>query len=295
MKKNYSYLNFVYLIVLAFIWGSSYILMKKGLVYFSPLQVSMLRIVFACLALLPYLPKAIKNVQKKDLMFALAIAVLGSGIPSYLFPLAISNIDSAVAGIINALTPVFTMIFGVILFKTKSNFTKILGLSVALVGAGFLVFLNNNGVQKLSFNWYALAAVVATICYGLSGNILKAKLNHVNAAQLTSLTFFIIGPFALIILLSTDFVSIVKADYAAFSSIFYIFLLGVLGTGFALVIFNFLIRRTDALYASSVTFLIPIIAVFWGILDGEKIGVYHLVGLITILIGVYLMNNPSKQ
>lgn len=269
--------------------------MKKGLVYFSPLQVSMLRIVFACLALLPYLPKAIKNVQKKDLQFALAIAVVGSGIPSYLFPLAISNIDSAVAGIINALTPVFTMIFGVILFKTKSNFTKILGLSIALVGAGFLVFLNNNGAQKLNFNWYALAAVVATICYGLSSNILKAKLNHVNAAQLTSLTFFIIGPFALIILLSTDFIDIVKSDYAAFSSIFYIFLLGVLGTGFALVVFNFLIRRTDALYASSVTFLIPIIAVFWGMLDGEKIGIYHLVGLITILIGVYLMNNSSKK
>ena len=269
--------------------------MKKGLIHFSPFQVSMLRIVFASVALFPYIPKAIKNIEKRDLAYALVIAIIGSGIPSYLFPLAISNIDSAVAGIINALAPVFTMIFGVFLFKTKSNFGKILGLSIALVGAGLLVFLNNDGVQSLSFNSYALAAVFATVCYGLSANVLKAKLNHVNAAQLTSITFFMIGPFALIALLSTDFIDIVKNDSSSYTSIFYVFLLGVLGTGFALVVFNFLIKRTDALYASSVTFLIPIVAVFWGLLDGEIIGVYHLFGLITILVGVYLMNNQQTK
>jgi drug/metabolite transporter (DMT)-like permease len=295
VKKEIVPVNILLLIVLAVIWGSSYILMKKGLLVFSALQVSMLRIVFASAALMPLLPSALKNTTRKDIGYALLVAIMGSGIPSYLYPLSITNIDSGIAGIINALTPVFTMLFGWLIFKNNAGFVKILGLSLALTGAGFLILYNNNANQPFTLNWYALAAVLATVCYGMSSNILKAKLNHVNPAQLTSLTFFIIGPVALVVLLTTDFVQIVRTHPAAAESVGYIFLLGVMGTGFALVLFNHLIKRTDALYASSVTFLIPVVAVFWGLLDGEIIGPSHLVGLITILGGVYLMNKKTNK
>jgi drug/metabolite transporter (DMT)-like permease len=293
VKKDTFPVNILLLIVLTIIWGSSYILMKKGLVAFSALQVSMLRIMFASLALLPFLPKALKNASRRDIGYALIIAVLGSGIPSYLYPLSITKIDSGVAGIVNTLTPVFTMFFGWLFFKSTATFTKILGLSLALAGAGFLILFNNGMGQSFTINWYALAAVLATICYGFSSNVLKAKLNHVNPAQLTALTFFIIGPIAFGILLTTDFIDVIQNEPQAIYSMGYIVMLGVIGTGIALVLFNYLIKRTDALYASSVTFLMPVVAIFWGIMDNEPIGIIHLIGLICILGGVTLMNKKA--
>jgi drug/metabolite transporter (DMT)-like permease len=293
VKKDTFPVNILLLIVLTIIWGSSYILMKKGLVAFSALQVSMLRIMFASLALLPFLPKALKNASRRDVGYALIIAVLGSGIPSYLYPLSITKIDSGVAGIVNTLTPVFTMFFGWLFFKSNATFTKILGLSLALAGAGFLILFNNGMGQSFTINWYALAAVLATICYGFSSNVLKAKLNHVNPAQLTALTFFIIGPIAFGILLTTDFIDVIQNEPQAIYSMGYIVMLGVIGTGIALVLFNYLIKRTDALYASSVTFLMPVVAIFWGIMDNEPIGIIHLIGLICILGGVTLMNKKA--
>ena len=249
--------NIALLIILAFIWGSSYILMKRGLDSFSAVQVSMLRIIFAFLALVPFLPKAIQTFNKTDVKYAVVIAIIGSGIPSYLYPLAITHVDSSITGIINTLTPLFTMLFGWAFFQFKPTLAKIIGLMVALIGAGMLV-LKEGGQMQVSIDFYALMAVLATVCYGFSSNILKAKLNHVKAAPLTALTFAIIGPLALIILFSTNFIQVLQSHPKAFMSLFYIAFLGVIGTALALVLFNFLIKRTDALYDSSVIFLLPI-------------------------------------
>lgn len=286
MRKDYVSINIILLVVLAVVWGSSYILMKKGLESFSALQVSMLRIIFACIALLPFVTKAIKNVPKKNIKYALLVAILGSGIPSYLFPLAIQNIDSSVAGIINALTPVFTMIFGWAFFKFKPSLLKLIGLLIALGGASILIL--QGGGNGVSINKYMFYAIAATACYGVSSNVLKAKLSDINATQITSLTFAMIGPFALIILLQTNFFEILSTNPDAIKSMIYIGILGVVGTAAALVLFNLLIKRTDAVYATSVTFLIPIIAMLWGFLDGEIIGLKHFIGMFFILLGVYL-------
>ena len=286
MKKEVVSVNIVLLLVLAVVWGSSYILMKKGLESFSALQVSMLRIVFACVALLPFVKKAVSNVKTSDLKYALVVALLGSGIPSYLFPLAIQNMDSSIAGIINALVPVFTMLFGWAFFKFKPSLLKFLGILIALSGASFLIL--QGGVNGVSINKYTFYAIAATVCYGLSSNVLKAKLGEVNATEITSLTFAMIGPFALIILLQTNFLEILSQNPEAIKSMIYIGILGVVGTAAALVLFNLLIKRTDAVYATSVTFLIPIIAMIWGFLDGEIIGYKHFVGMVFILFGVYL-------
>lgn len=294
MKKEIVPVNVALLIILAFIWGSSYILMKRGLDSFSAVQVSMLRILFAFFALVPFLPKAIKNFNKTDVKYALVVAILGSGLPSYLYPLAITKVDSSVTGIINTLTPLFTMLFGWAFFQFKPTFFKVVGILVALSGAAILVVKSNDGV-RFSLDGFAMLAVLATVCYGLSSNVLKSKLNHVRAAQLTSLTFALIGPVALIILLSTDFLDVINTNPKAWFSLGYIAILGVIGTALALVLFNYLIKRTDALYASSVTFLMPIIAMFWGFMDQEKIGVSHVVGLCLVLLGVFLTNRLQPR
>lgn len=292
-KRGFSS-NVIILILLSLIWGSSYILMKKGLLVFSAVQVSMLRIVFSTLALLPFLPKAIRNLEKKDFIFIAFVGLFGSGIPSYLFPLAISHIDSGVAGIINSLTPVFVLFFGWLFFKTPLVKQKVLGLLLAILGASFLLFFKESAI-KFELNHYAFYAVLATVCYGLSSNILKSKLSHVNSMELTSLSFALIGPFALIKLLSTDFLGIMEANPMAMQALSYIAILGFIGTALALVLFNYLIRKTDALYASTVTFMMPVVALAWAFLDGESLSINHYLGLAFILIGVYLTNRRWKK
>jgi drug/metabolite transporter (DMT)-like permease len=289
MKKDALSLNFLLLVVLALIWGSSYILMKKGLESFSALQVSMLRILFACLALLPFLPKIANNIVRKDIKYALLVALLGSGIPSYLYPLAITKVDSSVTGIINTLTPLFTMLFAWAFFQFKPTSLKVISLIIALFGASLLI-VNGLDASKIELNYYALAAVLATICYGFSSNVLKAKLDHVKSIPLTALTFFLIGPIAAIILFSGNFLEVMQTDEHASLSLMYVAILGVLGTAAALVLYNLLIKRTDAVYASSVTFMMPIIALAWGFLDHEPIAFRHIFGLLFILLGVFLSN-----
>jgi drug/metabolite transporter (DMT)-like permease len=281
--------NFFILIALALIWGSSYILMKRGLVAFSAMQVSALRIIISAIVLSPFLRK----VSKKDIPFLVITGFLGSGLPTFIYPIAIAEVDSSVIGIINSLTPVFTLIFGVLLFKLKTNWLSVLGMFISLLGAGILV-LRGESFQNLSINSFALFAVLAPMFYGLSSNILKSKLNHIQALRLTSFTFVIMLPFALGILFSTDFLEVMNTHPKAYVSLGYISILAVLGTAFALVLFNYLIKRTTAVYAASVTFIMPVIVLLWGVFDGENIGFTHVIALFLILAGVYILNYLKK-
>jgi drug/metabolite transporter (DMT)-like permease len=281
--------NFFILIALALIWGRSYILMKRGLVAFSAMQVSALRIIISAIVLSPFLRK----VSKKDIPFLVITGFLGSGLPTFIYPIAITKVDSSVVGIINSLTPVFTLIFGVLLFKLKTNWLSVLGMVISLLGAGILI-LRGESFQNLSINSFALFAVLAPMFYGLSSNILKSKLNHIQALRLTSFTFVIMLPFALGILFSTDFLEVMNTHPKAYVSLGYISILAVLGTAFALVLFNYLIKRTTAVYAASVTFIMPVIVLLWGVFDGENIGFTHVIALCLILAGVYILNYLKK-
>lgn len=282
--------NLFTLIFLALVWGSSYILMKKGLVSFTPLQVAALRILISGIVLLPFLGK----INKKDIPSLIVVALLGSGIPTFIYPLAITKIDSSIAGIINTLTPVFTMLFGVLLFKTEIKWIQVLGLLISLSGAILLVLLGTSETHEISINAYSLIAILAPMFYGMSSNVLKANLNHVPALRLTSFTFAIMMPFAIAVLFSSDFLSRLQTDTNAFSSLGFIALLAIFGTAMALVIFNTLIKTTSAVYASSVTFLMPISVLFWGIASGENITHIHFLALALILLGVYVLNYLKK-
>ena len=290
MIKSPSIKNLLILIFLAIIWGSSYILMKRGLVAFSAMQVSSLRIIISFLVLSPFL----RMLNKKDLPFLLLTAIFGSGLPTYIYPIAIEKIDSSVVGVINSLTPVFTVIFGLVLFKIKTTWFSILGLIIALIGASLLILKGNN-ISNLTINSYALLAILAPLLYGFSSNILKFKLSHIPAKQITAFTFALLFPFALAMLLQTNFIEIIKSEPNVIESLAYISILAIVGTALALVVFNYLIKETSAVYASSVTFLMPAVVLLWGVFDNEDIGFIHIIALNLILFGVYVLNYYKKK
>lgn len=291
MSNNESLKNALTLIFLALIWGSSYILMKKGLEAFSPVQVAALRLIISAIVLTPFLRK----IDKKDIKALLLVAFLGTGIPAFLYPLAITQIDSSLAGIINSLTPVFTVFFGIIWFGAKMRKIQLIGLLVSLMGALLLILYGKSGLGKVELNAYVLIAVMAPIFYGFSSNILKSKLNHISALPLTAVIFYVLLPPALLMLWQSNFMYAIQTEPKAFVALGYISVLSILGTAIALVFFNVLIKKTSAVYASSVTFLMPIVVLIWGVLAGENIGWIHLIGLSLILIGVYVLNYLRKQ
>ena len=281
------------LMVLAFIWGSSFILMKIGLKSFTPEQAGALRIMLASLVLLPVSLKQLKNLQRKDLPSLLIAGFIGSFFPAFLFMIAETRIDSSLAGMLNSLTPVFTLLVGLLFHKTIFRWMQALGLSLGLAGATGLI-LAGNGFHFGTVNSYAFYIVLATCFYAISINQIKAKLPHLSGVQVTSLSFLFIGPVALIYLLTTDFAPVV-ANPGWPLHLLALAALGMIGTALAMLLMNSLIRHSSAVAASSVTYIIPVFAILWGVLDGEKVSLLHLICMGFILSGVYLISRKSQK
>jgi drug/metabolite transporter (DMT)-like permease len=276
------------LLLLAFVWGSSFILMKIGLKSFSSDQAGAIRIVIASLFLLPLSLRELKNLRKKDLTSLLIAGFIGSFFPAFLFMKAETRVDSSVAGMLNSLTPVFTLIIGFLFHKSKFRWLQVLGLALGLAGAAGLI-LAGSGLQLSKVNSYALYIVLATSFYAININQIKAKLTHLTGIQITSLSFLFIGPVALIYLLTTDF-NPVLANPGWPIHLLALATLAIVGTAVAMLLMNSLIRYSSAIAASSVTYIIPIFAILWGVIDGEKITLHHLGSMTLILIGVYMIN-----
>ncbi len=289
IQHKESLLSWILIIILSIIWGSSFILIKKGLEVFSPAQVGALRMSFAFLALLPYAMINLKKLQFKRWKIIFIIGFLGNLIPAYLFALAETELKSSLTGILNALTPLFTLIISFSFFKNKIKFLQIIGLFIAFVGSIGLSFVTDNG-DLGNMNLFVWFVVLATLFYSLSLNLIKQYFNDTKAILLTSLSLFSIGPIALVILFSTDFIYRIKTVPGAVESLLYISILGLIGTAFALILYNKLIRITTAVVASSVTYLIPFVAVIWGLIDGESLYPLHYTGMAITIIGVYIVN-----
>lgn len=285
--------QFSILLVLAFIWGSSFILMKIGLKSFSPEQAGALRIVLASLALLPLSIRQLKNLQKKDLKSLLIAGFIGSFFPAFLFMKAETQINSSLAGMLNSLTPVFTLLVGMMFHRTAFRWMQVLGLSLGLAGATGLI-LSGDGFKLGTVNSYAFYIVLATCFYAISINQIKAKLAHLSGIQVTSLSFLFIGPVALIYLLFTNLSPVLSTpDWAI--HLLALAVLGIVGTALAMLLMNSLIRYSTAVAASSVTYIIPIFAIVWGVIDGEKVTVWHLACMCLILVGVYLISLKRQK
>ena len=277
------------LIFLAFIWGSSFILMKIGLVKIPHNEMGALRILIASLALLPFGVRHWKSVEPKLWKYLVVVGLCGSGVPAFLFAYAQSHISSSLAGMLNSLVPIFTLLLGIAFFQSGVKIIQIVGVLTGLIGSFFLLY--QPGLKFDSNSWYGLYIVVATVCYATSVNTIKRYLSHMSSAVITSVSLFTVGPVCgLYLLFFTGFTERFSFEKDFIISFLCICTLAIFGTGLAIVVFNMLIKRVSALYASSVTYLIPVVAIFWGLVDGETISLIQIGGMTCILGGIYLIN-----
>ena len=286
------WLAWALLVLLALVWGSSFILIKKSLHVYSIPEVAAGRVFFAFVFFIPVLVRSRKTIPRPLMGFFFMSGMLGYLIPAFFFALAQSEISSALAGTLNAVSPMFTMLIGVLFFAKGTHRTQILGLVIALAGALMLVF-TQGGVAMPTINYYALYIVLATVCYGTNINIVSRYYSELPAVVSTAWIFAGVGPIAFGILLFTHFFDKI-VDPANLLPTSYLFSLGVLASGLMSVLFNRVIQLTSAVFAASVTYLMPIVALSWGLLDGEYVGIQQWVGTAVILLGVYLINRRTK-
>ena len=277
------------LIILSIIWGSSFILMKKGLLAFDPGEIAALRIFSASLFLFPIAIRNLREIKtRKQWIYLFASGFLGSLIPAFLFPLAQTRIDSSVSGILNALTPFFTILIGAYLVGARFNNRIKLGI--------FLLVTAGTGYDLTQINYYALLIVLATILYGFNVNILKYYLGDIRPVHITSFSMMLIGPFSLVYLLFyADVLQTLRSDIHNLIPFGDIVFLGVIGTAISLILFNKLVKITNIVFSSSVTYLIPVVAVILGLIDNEVLLTQHYIGMIFIIIGVLLANKGRRN
>ena len=280
------------LIFLAFIWGSSFILMKRGLEVFNDMQVAALRIFISFVALLPVALKNFRLIKRSNLRSFLIVGFIGSGLPAFLFTHAQTEINSSLAGMLNSLTPFFTLLIGAVFFRAKVWWKNVLGVALGLFGAVMLIYRGGSIIDDSAV--YGLYVVLATICYGINVNTVKYHLKGISGLQITSLGFVLVGPFAGLYLFFADY-SNITAEVNWPEALGYISILAVIGTALSLVIFNALIAHTTALFASSVTYIIPVFAIMWGLFDGENVSIPQFGGIGLIMLGVYLVNSAVKE
>ncbi len=273
------------LALLSLIWGSSFILMKRGLDTFSAEQVAALRLSISFLAMLPLALRRYPKAARKDWKHLVVVGWAGSGFPAFLFALAQTRIPSAVAGMLNSLTPIFTLLLGMLFFGLSFRWSWLIGIFLGLLGVTLIIGQMNNWTFGAA-GWFALAALGGTVFYAISGNTVKTYLGHLDSFTIGSLGFATVGIPALLLLFSTDFLYKMAAVEGAWASLGYITLLALFGTVFASVLFYYVVQRTNQVFASMVSYLIPLVAIGWGLLDGEHLHWIFLVGMALILAGV---------
>jgi drug/metabolite transporter (DMT)-like permease len=288
--KRQQLLSYAILFGLMLTWGSSFILIKKSLLYFSGTEVGLLRILITFLFLLPFASHELKTIHRTYFRLLLLSGIIGSVIPALLFAIAETRIESGLAGTLNSLTPLFTLLIGVSFFGFKTRFINVLGVFIGLTGAAGLMITASGGHLSGNF-WYAFLVVIASLCYAINVNLVKKYFTGLSSMQITVMTFFYIGiPVLLYLLFFTRVPEKLISEPQAWTGMIYLSILSVVGTGLALIAFNKLIKLSSPVFASSVTYVIPIVAIIWGFIDGEHFSVIYFLWMALILGGVYLVN-----
>jgi drug/metabolite transporter (DMT)-like permease len=274
------------LISLSIIWGSSFILIKKGLIGLSPFQLGALRILFAGLFIIPIGLKGVLKMPKHFWKHIVITAILGTFLPAFLFAIAQTQINSSISAVLNSLTPLNTLWVGFVWFGMQFNRNQFIGVVIGFAGSLILV-LNAAHIQPSQNYWYAIFILIASTCYALNVNYLKKNLSNIKPLTITAANFSIMIIPALIILYFSNYFSVCLNDLV-FQSTIFILILGVIGTAIANVLFFKLLQLSTPLFASSVTYLIPVVALFWGIYFMEKLSSIQFFAAILILLGVWL-------
>jgi drug/metabolite transporter (DMT)-like permease len=281
------------LLFLSFIWGASFILIKRGLESYTDVQVSMIRIFSASVFLLPFIFKKIKRLKKRHIFSLCITGFLGNLIPAYLFAKAQTEVSSSVAGMLNAGFPVMALIIGGLFYKDRPGKYEIVGIIIGLIGAFGIIFFDEPKLGH-SVNYYAFYIVLAVIMYGFSINTVKHKLKDLDGFSIAVLTFTFIAPFAGISLIFSDFPRIYP-NSDGMTNLAYIIILGIGSSAVAVSLFYLLIEYTNVAFSSLTTYISPIFAILWGISDGETISVLQIISMVIILAGVFLVNKKSKN
>ena len=280
--------NWSLFIALSFIWGSSFILMKVGLNTLTAYQVAALRIFSAGIFLMPVAVKKMRKIPFAKLNLIIISGLLGSFFPAFLFCIAETRIDSALTGILNACTPIFTIITGVLFFKSNIRWHKVMGILTGFIGLT-LLFLSK-GEINLSYLSYSGLVLLATLCYGLNVNMVSRHLKEIGSLNIASFAFCLLTIPSFLVLLFTGFFKLPLLQDEFIISGIASAVLGILGTAIASVLFYMLVKRAGVLFSSMVTYGIPFVAVFWGMVYGEVITPTQVGCLALILFGVYLTN-----
>ena len=279
-------LKWVYLMVLALVWGSSFILIKKGLIGLTALQLGSLRIIFAAVFLVLIGFKSLSKIPAYKWKYIALTSLFGTFIPAYLFAIAQTEIDSSVSSILNSLTPLNTLILGALAFGVQFKRNQIFGILIGLIGSALLILNGAMHHPKQNY-YYAILVLIASICYAVNVNLIKKYLHDLSPLSITTGNFMVLFFPAFIILFFSGFFEIVH-DVKVQESIMFIMILGVVGTGIANILFFKLIQMSSPVFATSVTYLIPVVAFCWGLLDNEMLTSVQFFGAFIILIGVYL-------
>ncbi|MDD7915183.1 DMT family transporter [Polaribacter ponticola] len=290
MKTNQK--KWLFLIVLSLVWGSSFILMKKALIGLTAIQLGALRILIAGLFLLLIGFKSLKEIKKKHYKHIISTAFLGTFFPVFLFAFTVQGIDSSIASILNSLTPFNTLIVGVLAFGFTFKKQQLLGIVVGLIGTVLLI-IEGADLNPNQNYWYAVLVVIASIGYAFNVNIVKKNLSDISALSIVTGNFLLLVIPSFIVLLFTGFFNALEFTETKLISLGYVTILAVLGTGIAKIIYNKMVHLATPIFASSVTYIIPIVAVFWGVLDEEKLSLLQLFAGLIILFGVYLLNRKK--
>ena len=285
-------LKWIYLLILSFVWGSSYILIKKALIGLSPLQVGSLRTIISTVLLLAIGYSSLKSIPRDKWKWIL-ITGLVSFIPPFLFAYAQTEIDSALAAILNSLTPLATLLIGVGFYRFKIDSKQISGVIIGLIGSVLLMYQGSviNPDQNLL---YVFFIIFASVLYAVQVNLLKVHLQDVSAVAITVGNFIFIFPLAVVIFLMSDYKQIDINNKDVKVALFCLLILSIIGTVFAKILFNKFVQIASPVFASSVTYTLPIVALFWGLIDGEVFTLNQFFATVIILIGVYLANKKSK-
>lgn len=282
------------LTVIALTWGSSFILIKKSLLGFSPYQIGAIRVAFSGLILLKVGLPALKKMAKPTLFWLVLTGFFGNFLPMFLFPLAQEKVSSSMAGILDSLVPIFVLVFGYLFFQVKSKLIQVLGAIVGFSGAALLMFLSGGQGGESNLG-YAFLVVLATACYAIAALLIKEKLSHVPSKQLSGAIFSIWIIPALLIIALSNITQTFHNTTVQWQALGYLAILTVVGTAAAMILYYKLIQITSAVFASSVTYLLPIVAVCWGLLDKEPFSIWYLLGGGLILLGVYLLKEKKIE
>jgi len=282
------------LFILGAIWGSSFILMKLGLRSFTPVEVALLRISISFLVLSPFVIYHIRTIPKDKWKWLALAGIFGNGIPAFMFALGLSRINSSLAGIINSTSPLFTMIVGTLFFSISFKKESVWGIFIGLIGTVYLIVFGSTGKGDTDY-LYVLFPLIGSICYGFSSNIIKLKLKELKPIVVTGGALMCMAPFTIAAVFIMEVPQKIISSPLNQESFLYVCVLATMSTSLAVLIFNYLIKQTTVLFASSVTYLVPMFAMAFGFIKGEALSLHYFLGMAIIVGGVWLTGKSTAK